>query len=153
MSSYAVQVHLYGSVAVVTLCAKAGHADGAACLERLAHLLARLGVEVGSLVLDLDRAPYPTPSGALDAVDAWAAGRQVTVVALAPSNFHAGAHQPGTPLLRPAPVGPVRGATLVAPPSDEAAPAQQLRHVLGTRVLLYQAAGIRQARHRSHPCS
>ncbi|MFD0268555.1 hypothetical protein ACFVGY_18575 [Streptomyces sp. NPDC127106] len=152
MKSYAVQVHRYGSVAVVTLCARTDRADTAACLERLAHVLTGIGAEVGSVVLDLDCAPYPAPVDALDAVDAWAAGREITVVALTPSYRRTGTRRPSAPSLRAVPAGLAEGAAL-GPPGGEAAPARQLRRVLGVRALVHQAAGIRQGRHRSHPCS
>ncbi|MER7537573.1 hypothetical protein ABTX77_22715 [Streptomyces sp. NPDC097704] len=94
VKSYAVQVHRYGSVAVVMLCVMAERADGEVCLERLVDVLAGTGARVGHLVLDLDRAPYPAPADALATVGAWAARREVPVVALTSSNRPGGVRRP-----------------------------------------------------------
>lgn len=67
---------------MVTLCASRDRVDGAACLGRLVDALAGIGADLRRMVLDLDCAPYPAPANAVAAVDAWAAEREVTVVAL-----------------------------------------------------------------------
>ncbi|CAL9576845.1 hypothetical protein SUDANB120_04967 [Streptomyces sp. enrichment culture] len=151
MESYTVQAHRYGSVAVVTLCAAAHRVDGAVCRDRLLRVLSGIGPGVGCLVLDLDRAPSPAPADALAAVDTWAGGRRITVVALTPSAHAAGTPRPGGVALRPAAAGAARGTP--GSRAEEAAPARQLRRVLGVRVLVFRAAGIRQARTGAHPCS
>ncbi|GAA0290539.1 hypothetical protein GCM10010302_31370 [Streptomyces polychromogenes] len=157
MQSYVVQVHLYGSVAVVTLCARPdpSHPFGhAAAGDALASALTRLGAGVDSVVLDLDCAPDPALGEALASVDAWAAGREVTVVILAPApgttpgpgSGRGG--PPGVPVLRTGPPG-----AGLAGAGDEAAPVRRLRRAVAGRALAGQAAGIRQARSRAHPCS
>ncbi|MFD0372293.1 hypothetical protein [Streptomyces sp. NPDC127114] len=151
MKSYMVLVHLYGSVAVVTLCPKTGPAGGAASAERLLQALAGIGAGVGSVVLDLDCAPRPALAEAMSAVDACAAQREVTVVALTPGRAPSGGHRPGAPALRARPAGPADGD--FGPRGDGAAPVRRLRRVIAARALVHQAAGIRQARHRSHPCA
>ncbi|MEV7618421.1 hypothetical protein [Streptomyces sp. NPDC089799] len=156
MRSYTAQVHLYGSVAVVTLCARRAGADVTVCLAGLVRVLSGIGADVNALVLDLDCAPSPAPGDALASIDSWAAEREITVVAFSPSSNPMGTRPPGTlrpgaPAVRAAPAGPAGGGTR-GPPGDEAAPAR-LRRDLGVRALVHQAAGIRQARHQAHPCS
>ncbi|MFJ8214971.1 hypothetical protein [Streptomyces sp. NPDC096033] len=146
MRSYTVQVHLYGSVAVVTLCAGPGRVGGARSVEGLLRVLAGLGAGVGSLVLDLDCAPFPAPAQALATVHAWAAGQEVAVVTLAPAEGPYGECRPGVPVLR---MGLAAGGAW----GDEAAPVRRLRRHVAGRALVHQAAGIRQARHQAHPCS
>lgn len=152
MKSYAVQVHLYGSVAVVTLCSTAAsRVDGGTCLEHLVQVLDGIEDCAGSVVLDLDRAPRPALVEALAVVDAWAAERGITVVALASGHRRTGTRRPSAPALRAAPVGFAEGVVL-GPSDDAAAPVRQLRGGIGVRALVHQAAGIRQARHHAHPC-
>ncbi|RSS46501.1 hypothetical protein EF912_27455 [Streptomyces sp. WAC07061] len=153
MTSYTVQVHLYGSVAVVTLCAGPDRAH-AGSGEDLVWALDELGKGVVSVVLDLDCAPAPAPARALAAVGAWAAGRDVTVVVLAPAGTsgarfaRGGARWPGVLVLR---TGPAGAGLAVA--RDEAVVVQGLRRAVAGRALASQAVGIRQARGRAHPCS
>ncbi|MCF3179953.1 hypothetical protein IPZ70_08350 [Streptomyces polychromogenes] len=151
MTSYTVQVHLYGSVAVVTLCASPYRVGSAGSVEDLLRALTALDAGIASVVLDLDCAPDPAPARALATVDVWGAGREVTVVVLAPVGAVPGSGRglrPGVAVLRAgeAGAGP-QGA------GDEAAPVHRLRRAIAGRVLVYQAAGIRQARSRAHPCS
>ncbi|MER5730775.1 hypothetical protein ABT084_21005 [Streptomyces sp. NPDC002138] len=150
MKSYATHVHLYGSVAVLTLCAKPAAGDGATCLERLAHALEGITGSAGSLVLDLDRAPCPAPVDALAAIDVWAAEQAITVVALASSRRCVGRRRSATPALRTAPAG-LAPYSALRDAGVEAARVQQLRRDMGVRVLVRQAAGIRQARHQARP--
>ncbi|MEV6202461.1 hypothetical protein AB0M64_21130 [Streptomyces sp. NPDC051771] len=118
-------------------------------------VLADIGTGIGSVVLDLDCAPYPAPGDALATVDTWAAGRGITVVALTPSLRPTGAggvRRAGVPALRAAPAGLAEHDVLGVPSADEAL-VRQLRRVLGVRALVHQAAGIRQARRQAHPCA
>ncbi|MFJ7157029.1 hypothetical protein ACIQUQ_19045 [Streptomyces sp. NPDC101118] len=150
MTSYTVQVHLYGPVAVVTLCASADRSGSAGSVEDLPGALAGLGAGTASVVLDLDRAPDPAPARVLAAVEAWVTGRDVTVVVLAPGPVPGsgrGRHHVGVPVLRMGWAGGLPGS------GDEAASAVRLRRGVAGRALAQQAAGIRQARHRAHPCS
>ncbi|MER7951907.1 hypothetical protein ABTY59_31390 [Streptomyces sp. NPDC096079] len=151
MKSYAVQVHLYGSVAVVTLCARTDRTGGPASLRSLIQALAGIGSGVDSLVLDLDCAPHPVPADALAAIDRWAAGLEITLVILTPRNRRPKTRPPEGAALRAAPVDHARTDAL-GPLADEAL-VRQLQRVLGARALVHQAAGIRQARHHAHPCS
>ncbi|RSS36169.1 hypothetical protein EF912_35675 [Streptomyces sp. WAC07061] len=146
MKSYMVQVHLYGSVAVVTLCASPDLAGRAGSVEGLVRALGELGAGVASVVLDLDCAPDPAPAPVWDAVDAWAAGREAAVVVLAPAPGSGGG--PGVPVLR---TGPAGGGPSGA--GGEAAVVRRLRRAVAGRALASQAAGIRRARNRAHPCS
>ncbi|MFD6888030.1 hypothetical protein [Streptomyces sp. NPDC059957] len=136
-------------MAVLTLCAGACSGDSATSLESLTDALEGIGAGPGSLVLDLDHAPFPVPADALAAIDARAAKLKMTVVALAPSRQRAGSQQVA-PALRLAPAGRVaaRGAA-----DGEAALARELYRALGDGVLIHRAAGIRTARRRAHPCS
>ncbi|MFJ8130095.1 hypothetical protein [Streptomyces hydrogenans] len=143
MQPYTVRVHLYGPVAVLTLCAGPDRVGGAWPGEGLAGVLAGLGAGVGSVVLDLDRAPVLVSAQASAAVAAWAAGRSVTVAALTSAQDSDGVLRPGLPELRAVPGGRR---------SDEAARARRLRRVVAGRALVQQAAGIRQARGLAHPC-
>ncbi|MEV4937261.1 hypothetical protein [Streptomyces zaomyceticus] len=74
MKSSTVQMHRYGAVAMVTLCARPSPVSTAAGPAALTHVLDGMGAEVGSVILDLDCAPFPAPADALDVVDAWADG-------------------------------------------------------------------------------
>lgn len=139
MKPYAAQVRLYGSVAVLTLCpgrSTVGRAK--ASLEILTDMLVGLGGSADSLILDLDRAPYPPPVDALAAIDAWAAQREIPVVTLTPS-----------PHARPVPAHPGESVR----ESDAAVGVSGLRRALEVRVLTQRAAGIRRARKGAHPCS
>ncbi|MEW2412488.1 hypothetical protein AB0953_01970 [Streptomyces sp. NPDC046866] len=152
MQSYTVQVHLYGSVAVVTLCATLDPVGHAGCAEVFVRALDGLGVGVASVVLDLDCAPDPAPAQVLDAVDAWAAEREAAVVVLA-STLSArfargGGRRPGVPVLR---MGLAGGTPSGA--AGEAAVVRGLRRAVAGRALASQAVGIRRARNRAHPCS
>ncbi|MER7538380.1 hypothetical protein ABTX77_26860 [Streptomyces sp. NPDC097704] len=151
MKSYAVQVHHYGSVAVVTLCAWTDPADGPTCPEPLVQILSGIGAGVGSVVLDLDRAPYPAAADALATIGTWAGEREISVVALTPGDRGTETRRSGTPAVRAAPINLTRSH---APgPSDDEALVRRLQRALGVRALVHQAVGIRQARHRAHPCT
>ncbi|AWZ09181.1 MULTISPECIES: hypothetical protein [unclassified Streptomyces] len=151
MNPYAVQVHLYGSVAVLTLCAGRGSADNGASLNNLLRALEAVEGSAGSLVLDLDHAPYPFPADALAAVDAWAVEREITLVVLSPPRRPTGMPRTSSPGPRPAAHlanGRPRGA-----PDDEPSLARELLRILGIRALVHRAAGVGEARHEAHPCS
>ncbi|MFZ3474284.1 hypothetical protein ACODT3_04695 [Streptomyces sp. 4.24] len=151
MTPYAVHVHLYGSMAVLTLCAGRGSADEAASLDNLLRALAAVEGSAGSLVLDLDHAPHPFPADALAAVDAWAVEREITVVILSPPRRPTGRPRTSSPGPRPAAhlaQGRPRGA-----PDDETSLARELLRFLGVRTLVHRAAGIGEARREAHPCS
>ncbi|MEU2264748.1 hypothetical protein ABZ557_31805 [Streptomyces sp. NPDC019645] len=134
---------------MVTLCASRDRVDGAACLGRLVEALAGIGADLRRMVLDLDCTPYPAPANAVAAVDAWAAEREVTVVALGltPSYRLGGVRWPGAPVLRAALAGLARGDT-GGMGDKELAPLRQLRRAFGARALVQLAAGIRQAHHQ-----
>ncbi|GAA0299396.1 hypothetical protein GCM10010302_42440 [Streptomyces polychromogenes] len=147
MRSYTVQVRLYGSVAVVTLCALPDPSHPfrhAAAGDALASALTRLGAGVDSVVLDLDCAPDPALGEASASVDAWAAGREVTVVILAPApgptpgpgSGRGG--PPGVPVLR---TGPANDS--LAGAGNEAAPVRRLRRAVAGRTPVPDRCGLR----------
>ncbi|MGR4879463.1 hypothetical protein ACIPUC_08530 [Streptomyces sp. LARHCF249] len=137
MKPYTVHYQLYGTLAVVTLCA-ARDRNPRRGNPVLAAALAALPAQTDSLVLDLDHADGTAADG-LIAVRDWARvhGAFLTVL----GGAAAGAAAPSVRSVRPGGDGGTSARSLA------------LRREMGERVVAQWALGIRRARRGVHPCA